>query len=198
MGEGWIPLSGVSMPLSFLEFLILVLEVGSAFQNSQYYSSAFICGAGFHVRYMLGGHRAGQAYLGAFCLCVPGSAESQAWTRSKSGEIYADTWFHIWKCWGSVMILSIVVIFFSKTSTYLAVKRPSFQTPWAFQRPTLRKRNGFTGSGHKVKFSSVFGWKNPDLCRSISEGRAWTLFVCFLSFPNNSIVLQRLRTLLLS
>lgn len=86
MGEGWIPLSWVSMLLGFLEFLILVLGVGSAFQSSQYYSSAFICGAGFHIRSMLGGHRAGRAYLGAFCLCVPGSTESQAWTRNSLGK----------------------------------------------------------------------------------------------------------------
>lgn len=154
-GPSWVPVL-----LAFLEFLTLVLEVWKILPTADTAPLVCLRRAGWHIGGMLGGQRAGESLPGCLLPACSGQHCESSPDLKESGEIYADTWFHIWKCWGSVMILSIaVILFFSKTSTYLTGKHSSFQTPRAFQQLTFWKWDGFAGSAQKVKFSSVFAGK---------------------------------------
>lgn len=148
-------------------FLFWCWWVARIFQSNLHFGSALSLQGRFLQKTYAGWDT---EYLSLPCLlfhvcsgqhCQPGPASKQIW------KIYADTWFYIWKCRGSVRILSVVVMFFlSQMSKHLAGKHLSFQTPRAFQHLTFWKLNGFKCSGHKVKFSRFFTWKNSDLCRS--------------------------------
>lgn len=142
---GWTPISQLLMLLGLLVFLTRELGVvrvslsslhGGSASSLQRWLSRKIC-AGWDTRKVF--HREYRSLPRHLLHMCPVSTAGQAQTQNESEEIYADTWFRIWKCWGPAMTLSTVgILFLNKTSTYFAGKSPSFQTSRAFQWLTLK------------------------------------------------------------
>lgn len=91
VSEGW-TLSWVPMLLAFLEFLSLVLEVWKILPIANIVSLLCLCRAGLQIRYMLGGHRAGESLT----RCLLPVCSGQHWEPSPGlKRIWGNLCWHL-------------------------------------------------------------------------------------------------------